>query len=324
MFKYVFIPADPSRAIEERSASKSGGLENDFLRKAAEDYFKLGDGSIDTDAERNATADNLLKQGIDPSQVSQIMSNLASSGGSFGSNVEIITVVSATPKNDYRAVSMYCDNRAGFKPDTRTNSRATGLLKSCGHDVDVRGDAFIGRALDDESKEWERLDFTTADLDSGAAWVTEAQSSNAGRNLNAYRSSGVMQQMLQGGSSGPSASAPSIGSSGGDLGSNGASSGCMSWNQSDDEIEVKFALPASLTKNELDVGIGSTTLRVRLRSGNSLPNVDAAYQAATGATLAGKIIVDESTWSMSSEGDHKVLTVTLSKGQPQSWGKLIA
>ena len=316
MFRYVFIPADPTRAIEERSTSKDGGLENDGLRIAAESYFKESDNAIDIDAERRATADSLLKQGIDSSQVSHFMGNLDAGSASFGSNVEIITVVSATPGNNYSATSMYCDNRAGFKSDIRVNTRATELLKSCGQDVDVRGDAFIGRAFDDESKEWERIDFTVADLDSGAKWIADARSSNAGRNMNAYRSSGVMQQMLQGGSSN-AAPTPSAA----DTNECDIESKCLAWSQTEDEVEIKFTLPMNVSKGHLDVGISSSLLRVRLKSGESLFDIGTAYQTLTGATLAEKIIVDESTWSISTEGDNKVLTITLAKGQSKVWHK---
>lgn len=38
-FSYVLIPADPSLPIEQRTASKSGGLSDDALQKEAKRYF---------------------------------------------------------------------------------------------------------------------------------------------------------------------------------------------------------------------------------------------------------------------------------------------
>ena len=39
MFKYVFIPANDSKPIELREASKAGGLSDDILSKTAKKYF---------------------------------------------------------------------------------------------------------------------------------------------------------------------------------------------------------------------------------------------------------------------------------------------
>ena len=40
MFKYVFIPADITKDVDQIIASKDGGLEKDELRYAAENYFQ--------------------------------------------------------------------------------------------------------------------------------------------------------------------------------------------------------------------------------------------------------------------------------------------
>lgn len=76
MFKYLFIPADINIKVDEREASKSGGLENDALRRGAEEDFQQSVEGMDQDAQNRATADALQEQGMDQARVSEIMSTI--------------------------------------------------------------------------------------------------------------------------------------------------------------------------------------------------------------------------------------------------------
>ena len=312
MFKYVFIPADTSRDVEQKVASKDGGLSNDALRRTAEEYFQEKEEEIDHESERRATADALTQQGVESSKISDIMETIG--GRRIGSNVEIVTVSVANDANKFVGVSLYSDGHIAFKSKAIVNKRASRLLRNCGHDVDVKGDAFIGRVFDDEREEWVRLDFLTSDLDDKTPWILHTKEANAGRNMGAYRTSGAMKKMIQPGQESEMSGAEST---------TDANNGCLSWNQTADEVEIRFALAADQTATVLAVIISSSSLRISLKSGELLTDIGPQYQTLTGASFFGKVLKDDSMWSVSTEDNIKVLCVTLAKADSKNWSKLL-
>ena len=315
MFQYVFIPSDSTQAIEQRSASKEGGLENDALRRGAEEFFQEKEEAIDYEAERRATGDALVQQGMESSKIRDIMDTIG--GRRIGSNVEIITVSVANEMNHFIAVSMYSDGHIAFKLNAPTNSRATKLLRSCGHDIDVKGDVFVGRSFDDEREEWMRLDFNVKDLDGNSPWIGITKSANVGRNMGAYRTSGAMKKMIQ---PGTAATDEEVGA----LSAEPINKGYLSWDQSIDEVEVRFALSLTCTAKSLIVTITSSSLRICGKSGEHVGDVGQQFQSADGALFFGKIRKDDSMWSISTENDMKVLTITLAKADGINWHQLLS
>ena len=87
----------------------------------------------------------------------------------------------------------------------------------------------------------------------------------------------------------------------------------MSFTESNDEIEVRFALPNECSAGQLNVVIGGSKLKVQLKNGEKLPLVSPALQGESGADLSGNVIKDESTWAVAQEGGQRVLTITLAK-----------
>lgn len=251
---------------------------------------------------------------------------LIGKGHNMGSNVEIITVCVATEANKFVGVSMYSDGYITFKPRCIVNKRATKLLRDCGHDVDVKGDVFIGRAFDDEREEWVRLDFTLSDMDESSAWVISTSKANVGRNMGAYRTSGAMKKIMQ----------PNSSNSNDDSAGNGGvkaveelDTGYLSWNQTSDEVEIRLLLSAENNAKNINVIITSTTLRITPKvppsagSEPSLLTVGSQFQTLSGASLFSRITKDESSWSIAIEDNMKVLTVTLAKADTLSWKHLL-
>ena len=317
MFHYVHIPADASRAIEQRSASKEGGLIDDALRRGAEEYFEGNPAEIDIDTEKRATADALVQQGMETSKINEIMETVG--GKRIGSNVEIITVSVANDLNKFVGVSMYTDGHISFKPKALFNRRASKLLRNCGHDTDVKGDAFIGRAFDDEREEWVRLDFLSDDLDDGSPWISATKAANAGRNMGAYRTSGAMKKIIQPGQDAEVSVEEKL------LNDTAAaaSSGYLSWNQTTDEVEVRFALSPEQTAKILSVTILTNALRISLKSGDKLSTIGEKFQSSEGGLLFGRVKIDDSMWSVSTEDNIKVLCVTLAKADSTNWKSLL-
>ena len=93
-----------------------------------------------------------------------------------------------------------------------------------------------------------------------------------------------------------------------------------SWRETDEEIEVRIPLPsADTTRADLAVSIGSASLRVAVLG-----------EEVLSGELCGKLLVDESSWSLEREDDADagVLQLDLMKKEPTSrdeplWGYLL-
>jgi hypothetical protein len=209
---------------------------------------------------------------------------------------------------------MYSDGHISFKPAANLNKRATKFLRDCGHDTDVKGDVFIGRAFDDEREDWMRLDFQLSDIKDDALWIKNTKAANAGRNMDAYRSSGAMKKILQ----------PNQGAVSEEESATPLDEGCLSWSQTSDEVEIRFALPIDCNSKSLLVTISSSSLKISSNTISFLKDVGLQFQASQGAPFFGKIIKDDSMWSISTEDNIKVLCVTLAKSDNTNWKHLLS
>lgn len=86
------------------------------------------------------------------------------------------------------------------------------------------------------------------------------------------------------------------------------------WTQTSEEVEVVIPVAAGVKAREVHVkyGVGSLLARV----GGSDPVLD--------AQLEGRIRPDESSWSISGDGDSRTLQITLEKQTPGPWKSLLA
>ena len=274
-FTYVKIPANSDSPIEELTASKAGGLENDELVANAKAYFQKA-----ANAERPSC--------------------------------EIMALTIPMAGNNYQAVSLYASDYYGS--DSTENTRATQLVTACGHGLPepIRGDVFVGRAEDNEMADiWQRVDFTSADADPTAAWCRTARSSGGGGGHGGTKASslsGIVQQQLSNAQVvAPTAPTPMYGMNGGTA----VEESWGRWTQTDDEVEVKLTIPASVKpkiifkRNQLTINVQDET-KVQ-------------------GTLFGPVVPDECTYTMESVGDQKELCVTLTKAQEgTTWSYLTA
>lgn len=327
-FTYLYIPAAEAEPIVELTASKDGGLENDALRKYAEEQFAQG--SIDKEMQRAAVIEQLREKGIDASKVDEFMKGHA--GGRLAGSVEIITLAIPTPANQYASVSLYCDGNSSFKPNGKVpNIRATQVARACGHQsLVVMGDCFAGRALDDESREWERLDLRLHDLRSDASWVIATAKANQGKNLGSFSTSGALGAMHDAAKGGAqpattkAAPAPPA--------SEFAANEAFVWTQNEDEVEVRMRLPAGMVSKHLCVQISADRLYVGRKNAAgpaqaALEGVDARFSAegpqGRGARLHGQVTAADCTWSVADEREGRMLTVSLAKAKTQTWKALL-
>ena len=103
---------------------------------------------------------------------------------------ETIPLVVNRPDNQYQCINLYVDDQGTIK-GLPVNPRATQIAQMCGLLLEVRGDAFIARFVDDEDT-FLRQDFTLADLSSSAPWVTAARAFN----LEKQKRAGSAQETL--------------------------------------------------------------------------------------------------------------------------------
>ena len=324
-FTSVFIPSS-TEDMKEQVYSKKGGLQKDSLRLFAESYFSvpLEDRKSLLDSQTKDINEMLLKQGLDPSKVSpDLYNNISNAGG-----VEIISLSLPTASNGFIGVSMYCDRNGKFK-QLPINTRATSLAKACANDLIVYGDAFIGRCLDDESKEWTRLNFDLKDMNSDAEWVIEANIKNNGKNMNKFSTSGTLENIMKQNNTSIVTGSSTIESE--KVIDN--FDGNVSYTQANDEIEIKITLKINIKKSDVNVIIKSKSLQL-INKSNNLESL--FHKEATGELdmkiinvnelpLWSNVDVSSSTWTLEKyKNEYNILIISLSKAKEGlKWPNLI-
>ncbi len=320
VFSYVYVPSDVSTSVSAHTADKSGGLEQDALRLAAEFHFSKIVPQNFQEMQEAALNAVLKEKGVNNPQMAK--SSVAGMAGA----VEIVTLLLPCPENSFTGVSMYCDQN-GKNKGLPLNQRASSIAKICGHNGEIYGDVFFGKCMDDESKPWERLDFGLADLSSDAAWVKEAAQRNKGKPLGGYSTSGVLQNMLNSNKTSViDGNAPIVhpGTSG-DV----SETDFITWTQNKEEMEVRVKLPVSNIKSsDLDVKMHSKTLQVLLKSGQTISssvgddNIHKIVQRG-GGELWSTVDPDSSAWTIEKSKMGEVTVVcTLAKNVEAQWPQL--
>lgn len=290
-FTFVRIPADRNEPVEELTASKVGGLEHDELIKHVKEYFQH---------QQSPIADY-------PS-------------------CDIMALSIPLAANGYQAVSLYSNNYGTVI--LKENTRATALVTACGHTLQraILGDVFVGRAHDDERKEWERMDFTVSEADAKADWCRRARSSGGGggqggnhATTTASTLSNLVHQQLNVAAGQGKAPPKIIGGSGGggDASTNSTLFGMEgappvtedwgSWTQSQDEVELKISIPAGIKSKECQVVFKRQSIKVAV-----------AKEVKLDGALFGPVVPDDCTYTLenSVDGeDGRELCITLTKAQ---------
>lgn len=326
-FRFCLIPADESKPIEEHTASKAGGLTDDAVRSQAEKRFSSA--RLNKSRQTQAMEEQMKEKGMSQTEIDKMLENYGDSLGA--SNVEIITLCLPTKDTGFHGVSLYCDGNSSFRDESanRLNIRATGLAASCGFkDMAIMGDCFIGRALDDERVEWERLDFTAAEISAGAEWVKMSARLNKGKNMSSWTTSGTLQKMAnQQGPPSVSTAAPAAVPVVEEV---DVATG-FNFKEDDEDVEVRMKVPKEIPSKNLLVLIKPQGIVVGLKSvsktsGTEIDGVNKEFtcNGEAGAKLKGQVDTEESTWSVASERDGRWLTITLAKKSSAVWKTLFA
>jgi CS domain len=256
-FTFVLIPGNIQEPIREIQANKSGGLEQDALLQYANEYF----------AKQQQSA-----------------------------SVNITAVTVPTNDNNYTACSIYsiAPDNAPDQPPPILNQRATDLLTACGHTVvthdpnnssngignAIYGDAFCGRAFDDERTDWERLDMTATEIDPSSDWCRTARKIGGGGGTGRASTpslSNLAQQIM----SNPNSSGSTNSNNGtspmeilqdttstqplNNYGMDGVEPVLESWGtwiQSNDDIEIRMLVPITTTSKQCQIQFHKNSLKV--------------------------------------------------------------
>ena len=309
----VFVPSDTSEKVREWKVSIAAGEEVECVVKTAREHYsaqsvtKRGQTRRGSDEEDENDAKEAYKKQLkahvastgrdNAGDVSEAMLNAAAEM----QLVETLALLPGGLKTNFIHVNMYCDDRAVSK-GSPVNERATGIATACGLTAQVRGDVFIGRVLEDDER-FERLEFTSKDLDSSSAWVTLAKSINVERHAGAAAGGSGADMLAQmQAMAGPDATV--VGNTGmtqtqmkmppseAMLLPQQGHNGKYTWSQTEDEVVVELTCPETTTRKDVRCKFGQQSITL------SVDTIEGDDKIVVEGKLFQKIDVDGSTWTM--------------------------
>ena len=189
-FIYIYIPENVDGPIEEKVLEVRENSEiEDFMGELAGHFERT----------------NPFEEGHVEKQIHQLKNQMGSTmpdtvSGEYLKKVlsqqmvETVTLLGHRPSNGFVGVNMYVDDAAGAKGLGR-NARASEIATCCGLRIDVLGDAFLSRVMDN-GDDFERLDLSLSEISSDAAWIKEAKAQNVERAKHGSNGSHVSKNVM--------------------------------------------------------------------------------------------------------------------------------
>jgi len=189
-FKYVFVPADESAPVEEKTMTYAKKKDEVGCMSAQlQKHFSTGKLTAEQSASLKAQITSQMKQ---KTEISDTMLDLMSQT----ETIDIVALFPPKTDNKFVGINMYCDDK-GVVKNLGVNRRASEITALCGKPTQVHGDAFFGRVLDDGRDLFERQDFTLRDLQGDAPWVIQARGFNSSQQENASSNASELKTMLE-------------------------------------------------------------------------------------------------------------------------------
>ncbi|KAG7673794.1 hypothetical protein Ndes2526B_g02735 [Nannochloris sp. 'desiccata'] len=173
-FKYIYIPADMAEPIQELEMSYEPGKEVECLLDAMKEHFRTK-GPTKTAAMLAAQRAELRSKLPAGTEIDDNLLNIATGM----QMVENIALLSNSRDYGFIGVNMYVDDEGSVRGCAR-NIRATEIAHCCDKPIEVKGDAFLARVLDDGDN-FERRDLYLTEISSEAEWVKQAKNQAAKR-----------------------------------------------------------------------------------------------------------------------------------------------
>lgn len=189
-FKYVFVPADDSAPVEEKTMTFAKKKDEVGCMSAQlQKHFNTGKLTAEQSAMLKAQITAQMKQ---QTEISETMLDLMSQT----ETIDIVALFPPKTDNQFVGINMYCDDK-GVVKNLPINRRASEITAVCGKPTQVHGDAFFGRVLDDGRDLFERQDFTLKDLQGDAPWVLQAKAFNTSQQANVSTNAAELKTMLE-------------------------------------------------------------------------------------------------------------------------------
>ena len=104
-FKYVFIPCDSSKPVEERIGDGKGGLTADELGKVAKEYFNSSNDGVDLSGKAEQIRQQVIAAGGDADQINALSNEAIVDMVKDIKTCEITALTVPTKLNQHLAVS---------------------------------------------------------------------------------------------------------------------------------------------------------------------------------------------------------------------------
>ena len=282
----VLIPWDTALPYREVVVEYSDSGAGDRLLHALKPYFQGESSNIDLSM-FNETA----KLQFGSSDLPKISTNTLSMLAQEGS-VEAFPLSHACEDNNYTQVNLYLDEVGRLK-NLPFNSRASALANTCGlKNVQLAGDMYVARIRMFPQKGIKHENFRLADLDSDAVWLRGIEKQNYEWGLKTNKVAMESRDTMD--------------NKGEDKENN------YTWHETVMGVEVKYRLPAGVTKKEISVSFKANSILItnKVTKGNLLEI----------KKLKGNIRPDESTWTITDD----CIELTMEKVDDSvTWGSLI-
>lgn len=296
-FKYVLIPASADEPIKEFEYVQAPTIEQcDFTQSLVPHFAKRG--KVNKEIFQSQISKKISS---DVKLTDEQMEAMATQ-----TRVEIVPLVLPIKETKFLSISMYVDD-SGIAKQLPRNVRAHEISKACGHSVDVRGDAFLGRIFDDQDK-WLRIDFSTKDLTSDAEWMTTAKAIAARRASSPQSLTDLKKQLMaqkissnQNAITMPKESKLPSGST-----------DRYSWKQTDDEVEITVSVEPTVRGKNVKAAFKKDQIAVSVNN-----------EAVITGKLFGTVHPDDCMWSVSGEGSERELSISLEKTPAKVWSSLL-
>lgn len=292
--KVVKIPCNDDQPYSEIAVEVEKGRNGDLLLNSLKPFFT--DGSIELDELRASASKQFSSEDVKITRATvDKMTELGS--------VELFPLVHPNDANKQCKVGLYLDE-AGQLKHLAPNRRATALAKACGFsDVPLVGDMFVGRC-GPVNGQLTNIDFTVAEMDSGAAWMRDAQRTNYEHGL---RTNQVAMESDVAAAAEASGADPARG---------------LRWSESDDLVEVSVVVPGEqgqkVSAKDVRVKFGTRSLLVQVKDADGPGGMTTLLEVPV---LAGAVRPDECTWSLSGREVEVSMEKTVG-GAKARWGRL--
>ena len=287
---YVLVPADTSKPLQELTFRPEPGASGDLLLDILKPAFRGNADKVDISLLQQQGAQTLAASSDSPPQVSEAALQQVAAEA----NVEVFSLVHATPGNKFTGVNIYLDE-VGMLKRLPLNKRASDYASSAGFNPPPQfyGDVFLGRIQ--KKPAIRNLSFRLGpDTAMDTTWLQAGSIDNLEHQLEMNRITGRNEMQ------------PSVAGDGKPKQEDG-----FSWTQTEEELEMSVSLPAGATSKDVQVKLHPQSIVVICKKETVLT-----------IKLFERVDVDGCTWTLEKSGDARNLVVTMEKVEEAFWPRI--